>query len=73
MHPYSVFPTELKEYLEDLLNKGFTKLSISPWGVPILFVKKNDNSMCMFISYHQLNKLIIKNKYPLPCIGELFD
>ena len=55
---------ELKEQLKDLLDKGFIRPSISPWGAPVLFVKKKDGSLRMCIDYRQLNKTI-KNKYPI--------
>ena len=64
---------ELKQQLADLLDKGFIHPSISPWGAPILFVRKKDGSLRMCIDYHQLNKVMIKNKYPLPRIDDLFD
>ncbi|WMV41428.1 hypothetical protein MTR67_034813 [Solanum verrucosum] len=64
---------ELKAQLKDLLDKGFIQPSISPWGAPVLFVKKNDGSLRMCIDYRQLNKVTIKNKYPLPRIDDLFD
>ena len=64
---------DLKEQLKDLLDKGFIKPSISPWGAPVLFVKKNDGSLRMCIDYTQLNKVTIKNKYPIPRIDGLFD
>ena len=64
---------ELKAQLKDLLDKGFIRPSISPWGSPVLFVKKKDGSLRMCIDYHQLNKVTIKNKYPLPQIYNLFD
>ncbi|KAH0773630.1 hypothetical protein KY290_010767 [Solanum tuberosum] len=64
---------ELKEQLKDLLDKGFIQPSISPWGAPVLFVRKNDGSLSMCIDYRQLNKVTIKNKYPLPRIDNLFD
>ncbi|KAH0658050.1 hypothetical protein KY289_026798 [Solanum tuberosum] len=64
---------ELKEQLKDLLDKGFIRRSISPWGAPVLFVKKKDGSLRMCIDYRQLNKVRIKNKYPIPRIDDLFD
>ena len=59
--------------LEELLKKGYIIPSVSPWGAPVLFVKKKDGNMWLFIDYKQLNKEIIKNKYPLPRIDVLFD
>ncbi|XP_070048007.1 uncharacterized protein [Nicotiana tomentosiformis] len=64
---------ELKEQLQELLDKGFIQPSVPPWGAPVLFVKKKDGSMRMCIDYRQLNKVTVKNKYPLPCIDDLFD
>ena len=64
---------ELKEQLKDLLEKGFIRPSMSPWGAPVLFVHKKDGSLRMCIDYRQLNKVTIKNKYPLPRIDDLFD
>ena len=69
-------PTELKELqtqLWELLNKGFIRPSYSPWGEPILFVKKKEDMLRMCINYHKLNKVTIKNKYPLTRIDDLFD
>ena len=74
--PYRMAPAELRELktqLQDLLDKGFVRPSVSPWGAPVLFVKKKDGSMRMCIDYRQLNHVTIKNKYPLPRIDELFD
>eukprot|EP00253_Pinus_taeda_P022853 PITA_22853 len=65
--------TELKMQLQELLDKDYIRPSVSPWGAPILFVKKKDGTLRMCINYRQLNKLTIKNKYPLPWIDELFD
>jgi hypothetical protein len=62
---------ELKEQLQKLLDKCFSHPSISPWGVPVLFVKKKDGSMRMCIDYRELNKVTIKNRYPLPRIDDL--
>ena len=64
---------EFKERLKDLLYKGFIRPSISPWGVPLLFVKKKDGCLRMCIDYRQLNKVTIKNKYPIPRIDDLID
>ncbi|KAL5736107.1 hypothetical protein ACOSQ2_030895 [Xanthoceras sorbifolium] len=69
-------PAELKELkiqLQELLDKGFIRPSVSPWGAPVLFVKKKDGSLRLCIDYRQLNKLTVKNKYPLPRIDGLFD
>ena len=73
---YRMAPAELKELkiqLQELLDLGFIRPSFSPWGAPVLFVKKKDGSMRMCINYRELNKLTIKNKYPLPRIDDLFD
>ena len=64
---------ELKDQLKDLLDKGFIRPSASPWGVPVLFVRKKDGSLRMCIDYRQSNKATIKNKYSLPRIDDLFD
>ncbi|KAH0773918.1 hypothetical protein KY290_011055 [Solanum tuberosum] len=74
--PYRMAPAELKELkdqLKDLLDKGFIRPSISPWGAPVLFVRKKDGSLRMCIDYRQLNKATIKNKYHIPRIDDLFD
>jgi hypothetical protein len=63
----------LKEQLQKLLDKSFIRPSISLWGAPMLFVKKNDGSMRMCIDYRELNKVTIKNRYPLPRIDDLLD
>ena len=64
---------ELKTQLQELLGKGFIRPSASPWGAPVLFVKKKDGSFRMCIDYRQLNKVTIKTKYPIPRIDDLFD
>ena len=64
---------ELKSQLDQLVTCGFIKPSKSPWGAPILFVKKKDGTMRMCIDYRALNALTVKNSYPLPRIDELFD
>jgi len=74
--PYRMAPKELHELktqLEELMRKGFIRPSVSPWGAPVLFVKKKDGSMRMCIDYRELNRITIKNKYPLPRIEDLFD
>ncbi|GJX98980.1 reverse transcriptase domain-containing protein [Tanacetum coccineum] len=74
--PYRLAPSEmqeLSEQLKELQDKGFIRPSHSPWGAPVLFVKKKDGSMRMCIDYRELNKLTVKNRYPLPRIDDLFD
>ena len=74
--PYRIAPVELRELkvqLQDLLDKGFIHPSTLPWGAPVLFVKKKDGSLRLCIDYWQLNKVTIKNKYPLPRIDDLFN
>ncbi|TYJ98666.1 hypothetical protein E5676_scaffold507G00570 [Cucumis melo var. makuwa] len=74
--PYRMTPAELKELkvqLQELLDKGFIRPSVSPWGAPVLFVKKKDGSMRLCINYRELNKVTVKNRYPLPRIDDLFD
>nr|GEZ09297.1 hypothetical protein [Tanacetum cinerariifolium] len=64
---------ELSEQLKELFDKGFIRPSSSPWRAPVLFVKKKDGSFWMCIDYRELNKLTVKNRYPLPRIDDLFD
>ncbi|GJR32962.1 hypothetical protein Tco_1109194 [Tanacetum coccineum] len=74
--PYRLTPSEMKELseqLQELSNKGFIRPSSSPWGALVLFVKKKDGSFRMCIDYKELNKLTVKNRYPLPRIDDLFD
>nr|GEX75433.1 putative reverse transcriptase domain-containing protein [Tanacetum cinerariifolium] len=74
--PYRLAPSELEELSgqhKELQDKGFIRPSLSPWGAPVLFVKKNDGSFRMCIDYRELNKLTVKNRYPLPRIDDLFD
>ncbi|GJU68554.1 putative reverse transcriptase domain-containing protein [Tanacetum coccineum] len=74
--PYRLAPSEMKELadqLQELSDKGFIRPSSSPWGAPVLFVKKKDGSLRMCIDYRELNKLTVKNRYPLPRIDDLFD
>ncbi|GKD41912.1 putative reverse transcriptase domain-containing protein, partial [Tanacetum coccineum] len=74
--PYRLASSELEELsgqLKELQDKGFIRPSSSPWGAPVLFVKKKDGSFRMCIDYKELNKLAIKNHYPLPRIDDMFD
>ncbi|GKF86778.1 hypothetical protein Tco_0254605 [Tanacetum coccineum] len=74
--PYRLAPSKMQELsgqLHELQDKGFIRPSHSPWGAPVLFVKKKDGSFRMCIDYWELNKLTIKNRYPLPRIDDLFD
>ncbi|GJR89252.1 putative reverse transcriptase domain-containing protein [Tanacetum coccineum] len=74
--PYRLAPSEMKELaeqLQELSDKGFIRPSSSPWGALVLFVKKKDGSFRMCIDYRELNKLTVKNRYPLPRIDDLFD
>jgi hypothetical protein len=64
---------ELKKQLSELEQKGYVRPSSSPWGAPVLFVKKKDGSMRLCVDYRALNEVTIKNKYPLPRIDDLFD
>ncbi|GJU00333.1 putative reverse transcriptase domain-containing protein [Tanacetum coccineum] len=69
----SGIPPSTSEQLQELTDKGFIRPSSSPWGAPVLFVKKKDGSFRMCIDYRELNKLTVKNRYPLPRIDDLFD
>ena len=74
--PYRMAPLELKELktqLDELLGKGFIRPSTSPWGAPVLFVKKKDGTLRLCIDYRKLNRVTVKNKYPLLRIDDLFD
>ncbi|GJV01806.1 putative reverse transcriptase domain-containing protein [Tanacetum coccineum] len=74
--PYRLAPSEMKELsaqLKEQSDKGFIRPSSSPWGAPVLFVKKKDGSYRMCIDYRELNKLTVKNRYPLLRIDDLFD
>ena len=69
-------PIELKELniqLQELQSKGYIRPSTSPWGAPVLFVKKKDGSLRLCVDYRKLNRVTVKNKYPLPRIDDLFD
>ncbi|GKF12318.1 hypothetical protein Tco_0050244, partial [Tanacetum coccineum] len=74
--PYSLAPSELEEVsgqLEEFQDKGFIRPSSSPWGAQELFVKKKDGYFRTCINFKELNKLTVKNRYPLPMIDDLFD
>ncbi|GJZ46037.1 putative reverse transcriptase domain-containing protein [Tanacetum coccineum] len=74
--PYRLAPAKMQELstqLQELSDRGFIRPSSSPWGAPVLFVKKKDGSFRMCIDYRELNKLTVKNRYPLPRIDDLFD
>ena len=76
MTPHRMALVELQELivkLQELLNKGFIRSSTSPWGAPVLFAKKKDKTLRLCIDYRQLNRVTIKNRYPLPRIDDLFD
>ena len=76
MTPHRMAPVELqklKVQLQELLDKGFIRLSTSPWGAPVLFAKKKDKTLRLCIDYRQLNRVMIKNRYPLLRIDDLFD
>nr|GFC63990.1 putative reverse transcriptase domain-containing protein [Tanacetum cinerariifolium] len=73
---YRLAPAEMQELCtqsQELSDKGFIRPSSLPWGAPVLFVKKKDGSFWMCIDYRELNKLTVKNRYPLPRIDDLFD
>ena len=74
--PYRMAPTELKELksqLQELLDKGFIRPSVSPWDAPVSFVKKKYGTLRLCIDYRHINKVTVKNKYPLSRIEDLFD
>ena len=76
MTPHRMVPIEfqeLKVMIHELLDKGFIRSSTSPWGAPVLFVKKKDKTLRLCIDYRQLNRVMIKNQYPLLRINDLFD
>jgi hypothetical protein len=74
--PYRMWTPDLQELimqLKELLDLGLIHPSVSPWGVPVIFIQKKDGSWRLYIDYRQLNKDTIKNQYPLPRIYDLFD
>ena len=76
MTPNRMAPVELQELraqLQEQLDKGFIRPNTSPWGAPVLFAKKKDTTLRLCIDYRQLNRVTIKNRYPLPRIDDLFD
>ena len=64
---------ELKSQLKEIIDKNYIRPNVSPWGALVIFVKKKDGTLQLCIDYRQLNKMTIKNRYPLPCIDDLFD
>jgi hypothetical protein len=64
---------ELKEQLQELLDKGYIQPSASPWGAPVIFIPKKDGTQRMYVDYRSINEVTIKNKYPLPRIDDLVD
>jgi hypothetical protein len=64
---------ELKEHIKGLLEKWFIHPSSSPWGAPMIFVSKKDGTQGLWVDYHALNEVTVRNKYPLPRIDDLFD
>ena len=76
MTPHRMAPVELEELRvqsQELLDKGFMKLSTSPWGAPVLFVKKKGKTLRLCIDYRKLNRVMIQNQYLLPRTDDLFD
>jgi hypothetical protein len=76
MRPYRMSTQqlgELKDQIQELEGKGYIRPSSSPWGTPVIFVPKKDDTQRMCVDYHALNEVTIKNKYPLPWIDDLFD
>ena len=76
MTPHRMVPLELQELrvqLQELLDKEFIRPSTSSWGAPVLFAKKKDNTLRLYIDYKQLNRDTAKNRYPLPRIDDMFD
>jgi len=74
--PYRMTPTELKilkKQLQEYFDKGLIRPSTSPWGAPVLLANKKDGGKRLCIDYKKLNKITIKNNYPLPRIDDLFD
>ena len=74
--PYRMPPVklaELKTQVQELLDRGLVRPSTSPWGAPILLVKKKDGSQRLCIDYRELNQVTIRNRYPLPRLDDLFD
>ena len=75
MTPHRMAPVDLQElrvHLQELLDKGFIRPSTLPWGAPVLFTKKKDKTLRLCIDYRQLNRVTIKNRYPLPRIDDFF-
>jgi hypothetical protein len=64
---------ELKEHIKELLEKNYIHPTSSPCGAPVIFVPKKDDTQRLCVDYHALNEVLVKNKYPLPRIDDLFD
>jgi hypothetical protein len=74
--PYRMSSDQLQEFkaqIKELIGKGFIRASSSPWEAPVIFVGKKDGTQRICVDYRSLNDVTIKNKYPLPCIEDLFD
>jgi len=74
--PYRMASVELKELktlLDELQEKGYIRPNTSPWGAPVLFVKKKDGTLRLCIDYREFNQITVKSRYPLPRIDDLFD
>ena len=63
----------MQEYIQQALDKGWIQPSTSPTGVPILFVLKKDDGLCLCVNYHGLNAVTLKNCYPIPLVNEIMD
>ena len=69
----TLYLVKLKFHLKEMLEKGYIRRSVSPWGAPMLFLKKKDGTLRLCIDYRKMNKVMIKNMYPLLRINDLFD
>ena len=69
----NILELEIESQLKELIDKNHIRPYVSPWGEPVIFVKKKDDTLCLCIDYRQLNKMSIKNRYTSPRIDDLFD